>query len=431
MVSLLVLCALLSALLRAPLSAAQSGLVYFCWLSFSDPQASSGAAWSESISGTMMVNWAQFGPYAPSVYKAPIQSITGTRTYTTAGSTLTTAISMGAAGTDGSNNQALVFIHNNSRPGDDSRQLDGTGITFALAQAQPLAGTTNAVSTVTIKWSTTAGKLGGLVEVSGGTSGQYSQYTSWSPQINGSVDTTALPQCQAQTTAASLVYTFCVQCFASDYSTGNWQMQHMGIMSLSPPLGQVVTRATHQEFDSDSVMLGVVGVRWFQQAPVYYTDVDYPPTTSVITGLQGVTGQPPRIDSTPPRPQRSSPAQRSTALCSASLCCAVHRVLPMTTTGDGDGGPDNLLSFAAPWLDGNGYTYNIYPAQPLGNFAGNYTDIKSALAPHSRAPQSRTRCVRAHVTCMRRCVCVTVSTTTYAEASARTTQRAATLHGGS
>ena len=92
-------------------------------------------------------------------------------------------------------------------------------------------------------------------------------------------------------------------------------MQHYGIMTLTNPVGMVQSRATHTELDTSSVMTGLVGVRVWQQADVYYTGQDYPPVTSVITGLQG---------------------------------------LPY-----GDGGPDNDFSFAAPWLTGNGYTYNV------------------------------------------------------------------------
>ena len=96
-------------------------------------------------------------------------------------------------------------------------------------------------------------------------------------------------------------------------------------MTLSNPTGQVNARASHTELDKSSVMTGLVGARFFQPADVAYTGVDYPPTISQITGLQG---------------------------------------LPY-----GDGGPDNLFSYAAPWLTGNGYTYNV-SEQTLGGNIG-------------------------------------------------------------
>ena len=311
---------------------ALSGPVYFCWLSFSDPQQSS-TAWSESMSGYLTVNWAALALAANSryTYTVPITAISGNRVYTTATTTYNTTLSLGTSGTDGSNNALLVYVHTSDGPTQsaDSRQLDTRGITFSLTQPQPLAGSSSTVSSLTIKWSGTVGALGGNVEVSGGVNGQYSQYTSWSPQLtNGTASLLALPQCSAAVTATSVPYTYCVQCWASDYSQGDWQMQHWGVMSQTNPSGALQSRATHQEIDTNSVMLGLTGVRWFQQAPPTYTDVISPPSTAVITGLQGIFY--------------------------------------------GDGGPDNKFSYAAPWLNGNGQRHTRHTA---------------AHTTHTRTPQ--------------------------------------------
>ena len=326
---LALLLAVVQLLCRAPLSSGQSvvGPVYFCWLSYSDP-AQTSSPWSESMSGYLNVNWAQLTAYSASTYSVPVTSISGNRVYTTQSTTYNTTLSLGSSGTDGSNNQLLVYIHYNNLPSSDSRQLDATGITFQLGQAQPLAGSTSMVSTLTIKWNPSVGAQGGNVEVSGGVSAQYSQYTSWSPQVTNNTASLGLPQCQAQSSATSLSFTYCVQCWASNYSQGDWQMQHWGVMSVSNPSGALVSRATHQELDTNSVVLGITGVRWFQQAPPTYTDIAYPPATSVITGLQGVWV--------------------------------------------GDGGPDNKFMFAAPWLNGNGqlqrthtHTHTVYERASL------------------------------------------------------------------
>ena len=289
--------------------------VYFCWLSFSDPQTSNGAVWTESISGNITVSPAAFSPLSVTMYSAPIISLVGTRTYSTPSANWSSSVTLGASGTDGSSNNLMIFIQNSSFASADSRQLDTTGITLTLASAQPLAGTSSMVTSITIKWSSASQTY---VQVSNGQTSLPSRYTSWSPQLLsgiGSPVTTSIPQCLASNTATSLVFSFCVDCYSSNYTNGDWRFMHYGIMTLTNPLGQVQTRASHTELDSSSVMTGLVGVRVWQQADVYYTGQDYPPVTSIITGLQG---------------------------------------LPY-----GDGGPDNLLAFAAPWLTGNGYTYNV------------------------------------------------------------------------
>ena len=195
------------------------------------------------------------------------------------------------------------------------------------------------VSTVTIKWSNTASTY---VEVSSGTVSMVSRYTSWSPQLysaQGSpVNVSSIPQCLASNTASSVILTYCLDCYSSNYTNGDWHVQAWGIQSQAAPPG---TPLPHREYGNPSLMVGVTGVRTYQQADVFYTGQDYPLTTSVITGLQG---------------------------------------LPY-----GDGGPDNLFFYAAPWLDGNGYTYNIYPAQPVGNFAGQ-SQRHSAHAQHHCGP---------------------------------------------
>ena len=289
--------------------------LYFCWLSYSDPQTSNGAVWTESISGNLTVSATSLSPLSVTMYSAPIVSLSGVRTYSTPTANWTSTVSLGAAGTDGSNNNLLLFIQNSSYASADSRQLDTNGITLSLASTAPLTGTSNMVNTITIKWSNAAGTY---VQVSSGQTSAATRYTSWSPQLYSGLGTPysyTIPACLATTTASSLVFSYCVDCYSSNYTYGDWHMQHYGIMTLSNPVSATQGRATHTELDSSSVLTGLTGVRWFQQADVYYTGQDYPPQTSIITGLQG---------------------------------------LPY-----GDGGPDNVFSYAAPWLDGNGYTYNV------------------------------------------------------------------------
>ena len=289
--------------------------LYFCWLSFSDPQTSGGAVWSESISGNLTIALTSITATSPTTSTAPIVALSGTRTYTTPSATWSSAVSLGTKGQDGSSNMLMLFIQNSSYSSADSRQLDTTGITFQLASSQPLTGTSSMVSSLTIKWSPSSATY---VQVMGSQTSVPSRYTSWSPQLYSAPGTPynyTIPACLATASPSSLVFSFCVDCYSSNYTNGDWHMQHYGIMTTTNPLGQLQSRATHQEFDKSSVVTGIVGARVFQQADVFYTGQDYPPVTSMITGLQGLPG--------------------------------------------GDGGPDNVFSYSAPWLTGNGYTYNV------------------------------------------------------------------------
>ena len=161
-----VLLSLLLVLLAAPSVRSQNFQLYFCWLSFSDPQTSGGAVWTESISGNLTVSAAALTLATfPTLYTAPVVSLSGVRTYSTPSGNWTSAVSLGSSGTDGSSNSMYLFIQNASYAAADSRQLDSSGITLSLATASPLTGTTNMVNTITIKWSSTTMTY---VQVSGG-----------------------------------------------------------------------------------------------------------------------------------------------------------------------------------------------------------------------------------------------------------------------
>ena len=223
-----VLLSLLLALLSAPVVRAQNFQLYFCWLSFSDPQTSGGAVWSESISGNITVSASALTPASATLYSGPIVALSGVRTYSTPTANWSSAVSLGATGTDGSSNTLQLFVQNANFSSADSRQLDTTGITLALASAQPLTGTSSMVSSLTIKWSASAGTY---VQVSSGQVSVPSRYTTWSPQLYaglGSAYNYTLPACLATQTATSLVFSYCVDCYSSNYTNGDWHMQHWG-----------------------------------------------------------------------------------------------------------------------------------------------------------------------------------------------------------
>ena len=223
-----VLLSLLLALLSAPAVRSQNIQLYFCWLSFSDPQTSGGLVWSESISGNITVSASALTPTSVTLYSGPIVSLSGVRTYSTPAANWSSAVSLGASGTDGSSNNLQLFVQNANFSNADSRQLDTTGIALTLASAQPLTGTSNMVTSLTIKWSASAGTY---VQVSGGQVAVPSRYTTWSPQLYaglGSAYNYTVPACLATQTATSLVFSYCADCYSSNYTNGDWHMQHFG-----------------------------------------------------------------------------------------------------------------------------------------------------------------------------------------------------------
>ena len=292
----------------------------FCYLAYSTASSATGP-WSTAVSGVITVSSTeQFAPPTvagtnPLLY-FNILSITGTRTYiSNTNSPSVTSITAPGSG------RLYYYIHNNSETNQqqDSRALDVNGLTYNTATESRLPGLTVSYDDINLAFSN-----GQFVE-SGTTGSGFKQaevpgLSSFSYALLG---VGQVPACYPQTannvqTGVNVaVASFCYQLSspAGDPS-GPWSITSSGFLILnstqhpdtfsSPPEGNVYT------------ITSVLGTRSFFNGSGN--------STVNIVGLEPFSG--------------------------------------------GDGGPDNELFINAPYLDGNGYSYNVWPPALVGSGYG-------------------------------------------------------------
>ena len=249
----------------------------FCYLAYSSAQSTTGP-WAVSLSGIMTVSsTVQYAssslPVSNNIPFYAITGLSGTRTYI-AGSAAAAVTSISTSSAPAGN--FYPYVHNNSRPLQDSRAFDGTGVTYTLSADTRVPGATVSYNGIQLAWTNSGG--GQYVEYgvtgSGTVQGEVPGLSSFSWKLlQGS--TTAAPLCYpypatnvpatnslVTPSGTSAVAAFCwqVQSVPGD-PTGPWGASASGLMILNGTLGPDLYYQSGPQ--TVYTITGVVGSRTF------------------------------------------------------------------------------------------------------------------------------------------------------------------------
>ena len=258
-------------------------LFSFCYLAYASPLSPVGA-WSTAISGLLNLSNAEFAaastlPGSPAIPYQNVVSIAGTRTYISPAGVVSTATinpTAGAGSFATSQGRVYRYIHDDSLPLQDSRQLDANGFGFTLTSQVPIPGASQSFNTLNLRFA-----QGQYIEVGTTGSGLYPADVPGLSSFSIAVYNPAkgVPACYPQTSAAAPPTNNAITppqnvavaswCYTGvnpvNDPSGPWSVAASGFFVLNATLGPD-TGSGHAYPDAVYTITSLVGTRTFVNA---------------------------------------------------------------------------------------------------------------------------------------------------------------------